>query len=138
MSLNSSSYVTHMNESSHTPESVMSHIQMCHIANRCVMSQVRMSSFTYVNSSCHTCQSQHTATRCNTLQHAATRCNTLQHAATRCNTLQHTATRCNTLQHAATKLQHTATRCNTLHYTATHKNESCRACQIYEQVMLHI
>jgi len=129
--------VTHINESFHIYEWVMSHIWMRHI--------------THVNATCRTYQwvmshicHTHTDTHCNTLQHTATYCNTHcntgawagsvtsechkhlptstrlsfqdQRGASHCNTLQHTLQ--HTPQHT---LQHTAT------HTATH-NATSQTC----------
>jgi len=81
--------VTHMNESWHTDESVMSHTETT--AARTAIAH------------CNTLQ--HIATRCNieptAAKNAIARCNTLQRTATHCNTLQCTATHCNALQHIA-------------------------------------
>ena len=55
-------HVTHMNESCHTYAWVMSHIRMHHVTHmnkscytyECVMSHIWMSHVTYMNASCHT------------------------------------------------------------------------------------
>jgi len=145
------SHVTHMNESCHTYEWVMS-CESCHVTQ--IMKQIQLSTTLPATRLIHTCSK--TATRCNTLQHTATwlintynmtetHCNTLQHTATWlnytcnmtdcntlqqhtascCNTLQHTATHCSTLQHTTAHhntLPHTATHCRTLQHTVTHCN----------------
>ena len=57
-------HVTHINESCHTCECVMSHIRMCHVTHMnaschtyiCVMSHVYVRHVTHMNESWHTCE----------------------------------------------------------------------------------
>jgi len=69
------SHVTHMNESCHAYEWVMSHVRMTH---EWVMSHQCNAPVHCMHESCLTI----TATHCNILQHTATHCNTLQHTIT--------------------------------------------------------
>ena len=124
------SHVTHMKESCHTNEWVMSDIWMSHV--------------TYMNESQHTYEwvmsHMHEWTSRVTWTCARASCVTVQHTATHCNTLQHTATRRASWFTAHTRMSHV-----TCKRITAHMNESMRMSDIvqpcqraFRGVMAHI
>jgi len=160
------SHVTHMNETCHKHEWVMSRIQIQYTTRGLFHTWDMTHSYVWHDSficgiwlySCvghdsfmcvtwlirmfdRTCVTY--TYHVNTLQHtathphhAATHCNTVQHTATRCNMLQHAA--CNTATHAHVWRIHTMwTHCNTLQHTATRPHHAARHCNTLQHTATH-
>jgi len=106
------SHVTHLNESCHTSEWVMSLIWRSHVTHPWVMSHFWMSHVTHLKESCHASE--------RVISPIEMRHNTLLNQACRSSDWVMHGICKGVEKNYPNALQYTATHCNTLHHTATH------------------